>query len=289
MQVVHRHHVFHGVVTQFIGRAIGHPTLDPPTGKPDRVTLDVMVPSVPLGHRRPPKLAGQHHQRVLEHVALLEVHQQGPGALVHQLARLDTGCLDPPVMVPAAVIELDKPDAPLHQSAGEQAVCRERPVGSLGAVKVHRLLVFPGQVEQPRNTRLHPECQFILADPRGNFRIPDNTVANTVELLDCFHHVLLLPGSHSRRILDIQDGIPLAVERDSLEAARQKPAMPLPRGNRLVLAPTDRGHDHEAGQVVRLTSQPVLQPGSHRRPTTDRGTGVHEGVSRVMVNRLGLE
>ncbi len=64
--------------------------------------------------------------------------------------------------------------------------------------------------------------------------------------------------------------------------------MPLPRGDRLVLpAPAVGGEDDEAGQVFGLAAQAVGDPRAHARPAGDGRPGVHEGVRRVVVDRLG--
>ena len=75
----------------------------------------------------------------------------------------------------------------------------------------------------------------------------------------------------------------------ALKTTLQKPAVPLPRGDRLVLSTADGRHHDEAGKLVGLCSQTVEQPGTHARPAADRRAGIHERVSRVVVNRLGLQ
>ena len=65
--------------------------------------------------------------------------------------------------------------------------------------------------------------------------------------------------------------------------------MPLSRGDRLALAAAGGGHHDKARQVLGLGTKPVEQPGSHRRAATDRRAGIHEGMGRVVVDRLGFE
>src|SRR5688572_31590730 len=51
-------------------------SFDSSAGEPAGKALDVVVAAVPLGHRRAAELAAPDHQRVLEHVAGLEVLEQ---------------------------------------------------------------------------------------------------------------------------------------------------------------------------------------------------------------------
>ena len=109
-----------------------------------------------------------------------------------------------------------------------------------------------------------------------------------IELLDGVDDVALAVGGRPAGTPQVEDRVALGVEPDALEPAGQEAAVPLPRGDRLGLAePARRGQDDEAGQVVALAAQAVGEPRAHRRPAGDGRAGVHEGVRRVVVDRLG--
>ncbi len=94
---------------------------------------------VRLDHRRAAELAAPDDQRVVEQPAPLQVEHQRRGGPVGLAALGLQAAGDVGVVVPALVIEVDEPDAPLDQPAGEQAVVGERRLARLGAVEGQRL------------------------------------------------------------------------------------------------------------------------------------------------------
>ena len=84
-------------------------------------------------------------------------------------------------MVPVAVIELDEAHAALRQPAREQAVRGEGAVARLATVGVEDVLRLLRDVHQIRRTRLHPEGELVLRQPRRDLRIVDDLVAEPVE------------------------------------------------------------------------------------------------------------
>src|SRR6185295_14038864 len=76
-----------------------------------REALNMVVAPVALRHRRAPEFATPDHQRVLEHVALLEVLDQRRRRLIHEPRRRLDAVLHTAVMVPATVVELDEAHA----------------------------------------------------------------------------------------------------------------------------------------------------------------------------------
>ena len=280
----------HGAVAEFVGRAVGDAALDAAAGQPDREALDVMVAAVALGHRRPAELAAPDHQRLVEHAALLQVLDQRGRALIDLRGRPLDVLLDAAVMVPVAVVELDEPHAALGQPPGQQAVGRERAVAALRCRTGRRMclrLVATGRSAPARWSASGTPSRR----RRSAWRSPDRRRPRS--------RSDRAPGRHrprragGRRCVPlgsahVEHRVALGVEPDALEPAGQEAAVPLPRGDRLRLAELAVGGQHdEAGQIVALAAQAVGDPRAHRRPAGDGRAGVHEGVGRVVVDRLG--
>ena len=68
---------------------------------------------------RATELAAPHDERVVEQPALLEVHDEGCRSLIGLLTLSHHAVGQIAVMVPVAVIELDKPHASLDESPRE--------------------------------------------------------------------------------------------------------------------------------------------------------------------------
>ena len=83
--------------------------------------------------------------------------------------------------------------------------------------------------------------------------------------------VLLPRPIDAGRIADVVHRVARRMERHALELARQKAAVPLPRRNRLRRARAGAARQHdEAGQVVALAAQAVVDPRAHAGPAGDR-------------------
>ena len=84
VHVVDGDDVFDGVVAKFVGGSVRRAAFRSAAGHPHREAFDVMVASAALCHGRAAEFAGPDHQRVLEHVSLLEVFDQSRSTLVTQ-------------------------------------------------------------------------------------------------------------------------------------------------------------------------------------------------------------
>src|SRR5256885_738815 len=71
------------------------------------------------------------------------------------------------------------------------------------------------------------------------------------------------------RVADVMNGITLGLEKHALKAAGQKTVRPLPRRYRLLSRFSGRGQDDKAGQIIRICSQTIKQPGAHAGSTLD--------------------
>src|SRR5256886_6601112 len=75
---------------------------------------------------------------------------------------------------------------------------------------------------------------------------------------------------------------------NALKAAGEQSGGPLARGNRLVLAAfAEGGQDDKARQIFGFGAQAIDNPGAHAGATGDLRAGIHEHMSRVMIDRFG--
>ena len=66
--------------------------------------------------------------------------------------------------------------------------------------------------------------------------------------------------------------------------------MPLASRNRLSLPePAQRRQHDVTRQIVGFATQPIIDPRTHRRATGNTAAGVHECVSRIVIDRLRLQ
>src|SRR5204862_2096797 len=113
---------------------------------------------------------------------------------------------------------------------------------------------------QLRQRRLHPKSKFVLADARLNFRVHPLLSQDAVEAIDFFDDLPLRALAHAWRIADVMDRFALGLKEYPLKLARQEPARPLPRRNRLQTRLAARSQHNETRQIVRLRAQPVEHP-----------------------------
>src|SRR5438093_12174230 len=78
-----------------------------------------------LAVNRAPKFAAPNHRRVIEHAALLQVHDQRGARLVRIFALLANAFRQGVVLVPAAMIKLDEAYAALGHAAREETIIGE--------------------------------------------------------------------------------------------------------------------------------------------------------------------
>src|SRR2546426_2711310 len=117
VQVVDVDRILHDVVAVVIGLAVADPALDPSAGEPHGEAAAMVVAAVvvlgerPLAVDAPAELAAPDHQSLVEEASLLQVLDQGRRGPVHVPALPADLAGEVPVLVPAAVEELDEADA----------------------------------------------------------------------------------------------------------------------------------------------------------------------------------
>ena len=284
--------VLHRGVTQLVRRAIDRAALHAAATEEHRETLHVMVATgatlVRLRHRRAPELAAPHDERVVEHPALLEVRDERGGRAVHVGGVALDELHQVVVMVPVAVIKLDETHAALRQSPREQAVRRERAIARFAPVGVEHVLRLVCHVHEAGHRRLHLEGQLVLRDARGQLRVIVHDLLRAVQRLHGRDHVVLLRGGDAGRAVQVEHRVALRAHRDALELAGEKPAVPLPHGNRLRAAALRGSQHHEAGQILALAAEAVEHPRTHRGPSLYHRARVHQRVRRVVVDGVRL-
>jgi hypothetical protein len=159
------------------------------------------------------------------------------------------------------MIELDEPDTSFGQPPSQQAIGSERTVATLAAVQLENVLRLLADVHQFRDAGLHAEREFVLADSRGDFGIIEFLLRQAVQSLDGVDDVALPLTGDALGIADVQHGVAGPPKFDSLKLAGQEAGMPLPGGDRLLLAELPRRHHHdEARQAFGFGAQSILQP-----------------------------
>ena len=90
VKIMHCHNILHGLVAEFIRRAVGVAAFYPGPGKPRGEAVGIVVaPARPgLEGWHPAKLGAPDHERLLEQPALFHVGQQGGHRLVEHRAVL---------------------------------------------------------------------------------------------------------------------------------------------------------------------------------------------------------
>ena len=148
------------------------------------------------------------------------------------------------------------------------------------------LLAMAEHLKELEATEPEPVSGANAAGPTGRVRL--NAVCEALGLPSGAGEGALLGAIDALRVADVQHGVARRLELDPLVAAGEESAVPLPGGDRLRLtAFADRREHDEAGQVLCFATQPPQQPRSHRGPAGDDRAGVHEGVRRIVVDRLG--
>src|SRR5438552_4285524 len=127
MQIMDVHRFSHNVVAIAVSIAKGETPFDPAAGEPHREAAWMMVPPVvvlrelSLTVNRPAEFAAPHDQRVLQQPALFQVLNQSSGSLVGTFALKGQVARQIVVLIPSAVVELDKPDVAFGQASRQQA------------------------------------------------------------------------------------------------------------------------------------------------------------------------
>ena len=216
MEIMNIHRIFGHVVAEIIGASIGHPPFEATSGDPLGKTAWMMITAVIIGRQLALRIIGAaefstpDHQGILEEPALLEIGDEGCAGLIRIVALLWECPDEAAVLVPAAMVELDKADTPLGQPAGKQAIRREfSRLLTLGPIKIEDVLRLLADVGGFRYGHLHSEGHFVLCDSRQRFGITKLSVRLAVKLFQGIEHLSSLLPRNTFGIGRIQDWITL--------------------------------------------------------------------------------
>ncbi len=162
------------------------------------------------------------------------------------------------VGVPAFVIDVDEPHAPLDHPPCQQAGPRERRLVGIGSVHFERGAALAAEVHQLGSRGLQPVGHFVRRDPRGDFGIADDVEPAAIERPHEIERVALQIRAHSGRARDIEDRVALIAEPHAAIDGGQKSARPVGRA----AADARAGRHHDKGRQIARLATPV-----RRRPT----------------------
>src|SRR5258706_6790055 len=241
VEIVNRHGIFHHVIAEVISRSVADAGLDAASGHPNRVATAMVIATVivfvefALAVDGPAKLAAPDHEGIVEHTALFEILDQGRAGLFRVLALFLDAFGEIAVLIPAAMVELNKTDATFGHATGEQTIISES-AGLLHIRAIHfeSVLRLFGNVDQVRHGSLHAESHLVLADAGIYFRITEGLVLPGVKLAQTVEHPPAGCAVNAGRIGKVKHGIACAAEIDALMFRWQKSRTPKTRIERLV-------------------------------------------------------
>ena len=280
---------------QLVGVAHHRSALDAAAGHPGHHGLLVVV-AAGMGPEEvhgviggASEFPGPDHQGLIQQSPLLQVLQQRRDRLVGLVAPLAVLLGDIFVGVPAAAIDLDVADTPLHQAAGHQAPSSH---GLLDLVveAVHFLDLVGLAVDVHRlgHGELHAEGQLVILHAGQQVLVAGVGLqvgsVQPIEQRDV--GLLLLPGDSLRR-LEIEDRRPHRVQQGAVGGGRQISVgvVDRPAGDSSPLV----GQDHEGRQVLALAAEPVNDPGTDRGTAGNGDARVHHEAGPGMGLRVGVE
>src|SRR5262245_47805804 len=122
------HGIARDVVTEIVRLAYCDPRVDSPAGKPDRKTAGVMIaPVIGLGQTAlringPTEFPAPDYQRIVEHSSLFQIYNQRGGRLISILSLFRDVFRQIPVLIPAAMEELNETDSAFGHSTRQNAI-----------------------------------------------------------------------------------------------------------------------------------------------------------------------
>ena len=144
------------------------------------------------------ELARPDQQGAVQQAPLLQVGDQSGDGLVDLGGAAHVELIVLGMAVPAALVELNETDSPLHHPARQQAHSPElgRVLG-IQPVQLPNVLRFAGDVDQLGGCRLHAEGQLVVGQAGGQARV----------VLPPLVQVPLVPAAHLVQDLSLVAGI----------------------------------------------------------------------------------
>ena len=191
------------------------------------------------------------------------------------------------MLVPAAVVKLNKTHVALGQTSGEQAICSIRAgLARVRPVHLEDRVGFFGKVHEIGHRSLHAVGHLILRDAGFDLRIAVSIEPHLVQLGERVEHAAARFPADARRVIQIQHRLGARSKPDSLVLGRQKTIAPQPRKQRLVRVECVRLRDQhdKRGQVLILTAQAIGDPRAHAGTAGLLKPGLDKRDGRVVVD-----
>ena len=162
--------------------------------------------------------------------------------------------------------------------------------GDVGTVHVEDVLGLLADVGELGYAGLHLEREFVLGDAGLDFGVAVILMPLSIQLGNVVENATPMFGGHSGRIVEIQHGIAITSEPDTLIFGWQESAAPIVVVEQLTTGffLVGAGHDDKAGQFVGHVSEAVGCPCAHARSTRNLVSGEEVRHARRVIDRLGV-
>jgi len=260
MQIMDANPVLDRSESKVIGRSVGLASTDATASQPHREAIVVVISACPAFRNwRATEFTSPDNERFLKQAATFQIAQQGGGRLINLPTQAGDRLVDILVVIPAAQLDVDVPDAPFDESTRHQASASV----ATRTVLVRYRPSFLGQIEDITGGELHAVGRFHSADTGVQQAVRTTLVElPAVQLLDEFD---LLPLSFSIQAAVAQIahhlvGILLGhIDRGRLMLAGQV------RVAHIARCGATFAERNKRGQVLIFGSQSVRDPRAERR------------------------
>ena len=253
------------VVAEVVGLAVTEASFDSGSGEVDGETAGMVVTAVvALFVDGSTEFAAPDNEGVLKKSAAFQILDECGGTLIDFFGDLGVSAGEIGMVIPAAVIDLDKTDTTFGKATGQQAV------GSMGtghfgvlAVELEGGFGFAGNIGQIRHRHLHPVGHFVSGDAGLDLRISYGLQVLGIEGSNVVEKFSLLFQVTASRIIQIEYRIADRTEFDALMIARKKSWPPKSGVDGLGLRVRILVQQYYVGGKIRtLGTESVAGPGS---------------------------
>ena len=235
-----------------------------------------------LMERRAAKLRGPHHQRPVQHPALLQVREQPRNGLIDGLGQLlviGHVAMGIPVGARPHINQFQETHPALRQPPGDQALPAEAAGGApLQPVQIQRGIALAREIKSLGRLALHAKRRFKGADARVQCQVRRPMLKMVAVELAQQGQLHLLQLRRGCRRLQIRQRLLAGDDMRALMAGRKEVAAPgLRPGIR-----SRRCQHHEGRQVVVLRAETVAHPRTRAGPGKLGGPGMRRKRGLVM-------
>jgi hypothetical protein len=250
------------------------------------IAAKVVRLDVALAVGRAPEFAAPDDQRLIEQPALLEIGNERGAGLVGLLAFRAQTARKAAVMIPIAMAKLNEANAPLSESAREQAVVGITRFARRGPVEVEDFFRFLREIGQFRHAGLHAECEFVVFNLRGDRWVAQFAQCQAIEVVRGVEQLPARSAADAGGIGNEKDRITCVAKLHTAILRRQKATSPVSRLERLP-ATAARQHD-EGRQITIVTAEPIGEPRAHGRTSRLLVPRGEKGDRGIVIDRIGV-